>query len=159
LTNIPFEGDEAIEAFKLLSSGEVSGVFQVESQGMRRVLTEMRPSKFEHIVATISLYRPGPIGVYSLFIRRMHGEEEVEYKHPALEPILAETYGIIVYQEQIIQIAEPVGRLHPRRSGPGAPRHQQEEEGKDAIEHHEDLHQGLARQKRDSRHEPADAIY
>ncbi len=113
LTNIPIEGDEATEAFKLLSSGEVSGVFQVEGQGMRRVLTEMRPSTFEHIVATISLYRPGPLEYIPQFIRRMHGEEEVEFKHPALEPILAETYGIIVYQEQIIQILSRLAGYTP----------------------------------------------
>ncbi|MFN2202132.1 MAG: DNA polymerase III subunit alpha, partial [Caldilineaceae bacterium] len=103
LTNIPFEGEQAARAFALLSSGEVSGVFQVEGQGMRRVLTEMQPNSFEHIVATISLYRPGPMEYIPQFIHRMHGEEEVQFKHPALEPILAETYGIIVYQEQIIQ--------------------------------------------------------
>ncbi|HHY56210.1 MAG TPA: DNA polymerase III subunit alpha, partial [Chloroflexi bacterium] len=103
LENIPYEGEVAKEAFKLLSSGEVSGVFQVESQGMRRVLIDMKPSTFEHIVAMISLYRPGPLEYIPSFIRRMHGEEPVEYKHPLLEPILAETYGILVYQEQIIQ--------------------------------------------------------
>jgi len=103
LGNIPFEGDETVEAFKLLSSGEVSGVFQVESAGMRRVLTEMRPSIFEHIIATISLYRPGPLEYIPNYIRRLHGEEEVEYKDPALEPILSETLGIIIYQEQIIR--------------------------------------------------------
>jgi DNA polymerase III subunit alpha len=113
LDNIPFEGEEAEPAFKLLSSGEVSGVFQVESQGMRRVLTEMKPSTFEHIVATISLYRPGPLEYIPQFIRRMHGEEEVEYKHPALEPILAETYGIIVYQEDIIRILADLAGYTP----------------------------------------------
>ena len=104
LSNIPFEGEETVEAFKLLSSGEVSGVFQVESAGMRRVLTEMRPTLFEHIIATISLYRPGPLEYIPNYIRRMHGEEEVEYKHDALKPILEETLGIIIYQEQIIQV-------------------------------------------------------
>jgi DNA polymerase III subunit alpha len=113
LTNIPFEGQEAAQAFSLLSSGEVSGVFQVEGQGMRRVLTEMRPSAFEHIVATISLYRPGPLEYIPQFIRRMHGEEEIQFKHPALEPILAETYGIIVYQEQIIQILSQLAGYTP----------------------------------------------
>ncbi len=113
LNNIPFEGEVAGEAFKLLSSGEVSGVFQVEGQGMRRVLTEMRPNAFEHIIATISLYRPGPIEYIPQFIRRMHGEEEVEYKHPALAAILAETYGIIVYQEQIIQILSQLAGYTP----------------------------------------------
>jgi DNA polymerase III subunit alpha len=113
LDNIPFEGEEAEPAFKLLSSGEVAGVFQVESQGMRRVLTEMRPSTFEHIVATISLYRPGPLEYIPQFIRRMHGEEEVVYKHPAQEALLAETYGIIVYQEQIIQILSELAGYTP----------------------------------------------
>lgn len=113
LDDIPFEGEAARPAFDLLSSGEVSGVFQVESQGMRRVLTEMRPSAFEHIIATISLYRPGPLEYIPNFIRRMHGEEEVEFKHEALEPILAETYGIIVYQEQIIQILSQLAGYTP----------------------------------------------
>jgi DNA polymerase-3 subunit alpha len=113
LATIPFEGEEAAEAFKLLSSGEVSGVFQVEGQGMRRVLTEMRPSAFEHIIATISLYRPGPLEYIPQFIRRMHGEEEVEYKHPKLEPILKETYGILVYQEQIIQVLSQLAGYAP----------------------------------------------
>ena len=113
LANIPFEGDDAVEAFKLLSSGEVSGVFQVESAGMRRVLTEMQPNAFEHIVATISLYRPGPLEYIPQFIRRLHGTEEVEYKHEALAPILSETYGIIVYQEQIIQILSQLAGYTP----------------------------------------------
>ena len=113
LDNIPFEGEAAEPAFRLLSSGEVAGVFQVESQGMRRVLTEMRPSAFEHIIATISLYRPGPLEYIPQFIRRMHGEEKVEYKHPALESILAETYGIITYQEQIIQILSQLASYTP----------------------------------------------
>ena len=113
LDNIPFEGEAAEAAFRLLSSGEVAGVFQVESQGMRRVLTEMRPSAFEHIIATISLYRPGPIEYIPQFIRRMHGEEKVEYKHPALASILAETYGIVIYQEQIIQILSQLADYTP----------------------------------------------
>jgi len=113
LDNIPFEGEAAEPAFRLLSSGEVAGVFQVESQGMRRVLTEMRPDAFEHIVATISLYRPGPLEYIPQFIRRMHEEEKVEYKHDALAPILSETYGIIVYQEQIIQILSQLASYTP----------------------------------------------
>lgn len=113
LQNIPFEGEPAIEAFKLLASGEVSGVFQVESQGMRRVLTEMKPTMFEHIIAMISLYRPGPLEYIPQFIRRMHGEEEVVYKHPMLESILSETYAIIVYQEQIIQVLSKLAGYTP----------------------------------------------
>ena len=113
LDSIPIEGPEAEPAFRLLSSGEVSGVFQVESPGMRRVLTEMKPTAFEHIIATISLYRPGPMEYIPNYIRRMHGEEEMEVKHPALKPILAETYGIIVYQEQIIQILNQLADYTP----------------------------------------------
>ena len=113
LDSIPIEGPEAEPSFRLLSSGEVSGVFQVESPGMRRVLTEMKPTAFEHIIATISLYRPGPMEYIPNYIRRMHGEEEMEVKHPALEPILAETYGIIVYQEQIIQILNQLADYTP----------------------------------------------
>ncbi len=113
LHNIPFEDEAAEPAFRLLSSGEVSGVFQVESQGMRRVLTDMRPTAFEDIVATISLYRPGPMEYISNYIKRMHGEEKVDFKHPSLEPTLTETYGIIVYQEQIIQILNRLAGYSP----------------------------------------------
>ncbi|MCC6904357.1 MAG: DNA polymerase III subunit alpha [Anaerolineae bacterium] len=93
------------QAFMLLSQGDTAGVFQVEGAGMTRVLTEMKPSRFEHIVAAISLFRPGPLEYIPAYIRRMHGKEEVTYHHGLLEPILSETFGIIVYQEQIMQIA------------------------------------------------------
>ncbi len=102
LDNIPLD-DPAI--YELLSSGEVLGIFQVESPGMRRVLTTMKPTKFEHIVATLALYRPGPMEYIDSYINRMHGREPITYRHPKLEPILAETYGIVVYQEQLIQMA------------------------------------------------------
>ena len=102
LGNIPL--DDAA-TYELLSSGEVTGIFQVESEGMRRTLRAMRPTKFEHIIALISLYRPGPMEYIPEYIDRMHGRKPVTYRHPKLEPILAETYGIIVYQEQIMQIA------------------------------------------------------
>ncbi|MDW8069840.1 MAG: DNA polymerase III subunit alpha [Anaerolineae bacterium] len=110
LNTIPVEDPKA---FELLSSGHVTGIFQVESAGMRRVLTTMKPTKFEHIVATISLYRPGPMEYIDDYIDRMHGRKPVEYHHPALEPILAETYGIIVYQEQIMQIASQLSGYTP----------------------------------------------
>ncbi len=110
LNNIPTDDPRAYE---LLASGEVTGVFQVESEGMRGVLRSMKPTKFEHIVATISLYRPGPMQYIPLYIDRMHGRKPVKYVHPALEPILAETYGIIVYQEQIIQIASQLAGYTP----------------------------------------------
>ena len=102
LENIPYEGEEAAEAFKLISSGEVSGVFQVESAGMRRMLTEMKPTIFEHIVAAISLYRPGPMEYIPQYIRRMHEDEPVEYKHPQLVSILGETYGICISGDAIV---------------------------------------------------------
>jgi DNA polymerase III subunit alpha len=102
LNNIPTEDPQA---FELMAQGNVTGVFQLEGQGMRRILKEMRPNKFGHIIALLSLYRPGPMQYIPNFIKRMHGEEEVTYRHPALEPILEETYGIIVYQEQIMRIA------------------------------------------------------
>jgi len=90
--------------YDLLSRGDVMGIFQVEGQGMRRVLMNMRPAQFDHIIATISLFRPGPMEYIDDYIDRMHGRKPVEYRHPSLEPILKETYGIIVYQEQIIRI-------------------------------------------------------
>jgi len=90
--------------YDLLSRGDVMGVFQVEGQGMRRTLMKMQPQKFEHVIAAISLYRPGPMEYIDDYIARLHGEKAVEYRHPSLEPILEETFGIIVYQEQIIRI-------------------------------------------------------
>jgi len=123
LENLPMDNLEAFKdvphfpppepAFELLASGNVTGVFQVEGSGMRRVLTDMKPTKFEHIVAAISLFRPGPMEYIPTYIARMHGTEPVEFKHPKLESILSETYGIIVYQEQIIQIASQLAGYAP----------------------------------------------
>ncbi len=93
------------DAFKLLASGAVQGVFQVEGPGMRRILQEMKPTRLEHIIALVALYRPGPLEYIPNYIRRMHGEEEIKYKAPQLEPILKETYGIFVYQEQLMRTA------------------------------------------------------
>ncbi len=103
LDNIPINDPKA---FELLARGDVAGVFQVEGAGMRRMLMDMRPTRFEHIVAAISLFRPGPMEYIPSYIRRMHGDEPIDYKHPKLEELLAETFGIIVYQEQIIEIAK-----------------------------------------------------
>jgi DNA polymerase-3 subunit alpha len=102
LDNIPLD-DPSI--YELLSSGDVTGVFQVESAGMRRMLREMRPQRFENVVAAVALYRPGPMDYIPDYIQRMHGDQPISYRHESLEPILAETYGICVYQEQIIRIA------------------------------------------------------
>ncbi len=93
------------ETFALLSTGEVTGIFQVESGGMRRTLRDMAPTEFRDIVAVLALYRPGPMQFIPNYIARKYGREEIVYWHPLLEPILAETYGIIVYQEQIMRIA------------------------------------------------------
>jgi DNA polymerase III subunit alpha len=93
------------ETFALIGRGDTVGIFQVESSGMQQMLRDMRPTKFEHIVAAVSLYRPGPMEFIPAYNRRLRGEEEVKFKHKLLEPILAETYSIIVYQEQIMQIA------------------------------------------------------
>ena len=99
------ERDMLDDAFKMMGRGETIGVFQVESGGMKQMLRQMRPRVFENIIAAISLFRPGPMQFIEQYCDRMHGKEEIKYLHPRLEPILAETYGIIVYQEQIMQIA------------------------------------------------------
>lgn len=90
--------------FDLLSNGEVVGVFQVESAGMKKTLAQMRPNSLEDITAVVALYRPGPMQFIEQYCNRKHGIEQIEYIYPALEPILQETYGVIVYQEQIIRI-------------------------------------------------------
>ena len=99
--------------YALLTSGDVMGVFQVEGQGMRRVLMDLRPTEFEHISATIALYRPGPMEFIGDYIAGLHGEKEPQYRHPILEPILAETMGVCVYQEQVIQILTDVAGYTP----------------------------------------------
>ncbi len=107
--NIPLH-DPA--TYRLLSSGDVTGVFQVESSGMRRVLTSMRPTKFDHIVAVLALYRPGPMEFIDDYIAGLQGKPPT-YTHPALEPILGETFGICVYQEQIIRILTDIAGYTP----------------------------------------------
>ncbi|MBS3943768.1 MAG: DNA polymerase III subunit alpha, partial [Dethiobacter sp.] len=102
LEDIPW--DDA-KTFELLSSGETAGIFQLESAGMRGVLRELQPSKFEDITAVVALYRPGPMEQIPTFINSKHGREQIQFLHPVLEPILSETYGVIVYQEQIMEIA------------------------------------------------------
>ncbi|MCB0035173.1 MAG: DNA polymerase III subunit alpha, partial [Anaerolineales bacterium] len=104
--------------FDMLGRGEVAGIFQVEGAGMKRLMMDMKPRRFDHIVAAISLYRPGPMENIPEYIRRMHseiydGKNIVEFHTPALEPILKDTYGIIVYQEQIIQIASQLAGYEP----------------------------------------------
>jgi len=93
------------DTYALLGRGDVLGVFQVEGAGMRRNLIEMKPRELANVVAMVALYRPGPIEKIPDYIRRMHGLENIDYLHPALEPILKETFGITVYQEQIMYTA------------------------------------------------------
>lgn len=94
------------DTFDMLATGDSIGVFQIESSGMRSVLRQMKSDKIEDIIALISLYRPGPMDNIPTYIRRKHGEEKIVYPHPMLEPILKETYGVIVYQEQVMEIAK-----------------------------------------------------
>lgn len=92
--------------YELLQRGDTVGVFQLESEGMRRTLAAVRPTNFGDIIALVSLYRPGPMDNIPMFGRRKNGEETIEYPHHLLEPVLQETYGIFVYQEQVMQAAQ-----------------------------------------------------
>ena len=96
------------EAQGLLGKGDLEGIFQLESDGMRQIVKDLKPSGIEDISSILALYRPGPLdaGLIPKFINRKHGREKVQYQHPILEPILKETYGVIVYQEQIMKIAQ-----------------------------------------------------
>ena len=94
------------ETFDLLKSANTTGVFQLESTGMKKILHDMQPDVIEDIVALVSLYRPGPMDSIPSYIARKKGLEEPDYMHPCLEPILKETYGIMIYQEQVMQISQ-----------------------------------------------------
>lgn len=94
------------ETYALLQRGDTAGVFQFESAGMKDVHKQIKPDRFEDLIAIVSLYRPGPMDNIPSYIRRKHGEEEITYLHPKLEPILKGTYGIMIYQEQVMKIAQ-----------------------------------------------------
>ncbi len=96
------------KTFEMLGRGETMGVFQLESEGMKRVCAELQPSRFEDIVALVALYRPGPMDWIPQYIASKHGRSAPQYLHPKLEPILAETYGTAVYQEQAMQMAREI---------------------------------------------------
>lgn len=104
LDNIPLNDPNV---FELLSSGKTMAVFQLESTGMRDLIKKLKPTKFEEITALLALYRPGPLnsGMHTTFVDRKHGKSQVTYPHELLEPVLAETYGVIVYQEQVMEAA------------------------------------------------------
>ncbi|RMD51349.1 DNA polymerase III subunit alpha [Candidatus Parcubacteria bacterium] len=103
IENIPLDDKKT---FELLGKGETTGVFQLESDGMKRYIRELRPSNIEDIIAMVSLYRPGPMQFIESFIRRKHGKEKITYEHPLMENAFKETYGIPVYQEQVMQVAK-----------------------------------------------------
>ena len=103
LSAIPL--DDA-KSYELLARGDAAGVFQLESSGMRDVLRKMGPNRLEDLIAVVALYRPGPMDQIPRYIACKHGKEEPDYMHPLLEPILKETFGIMVYQEQVMQIAQ-----------------------------------------------------
>lgn len=99
------------KTFALVGAGKTSGVFQLESDGLKDVLRKLQPDKFEDIIAVNALYRPGPLGsgMVDDYIERRHGRQKISYLFPELQPILEETYGVIVYQEQVIKIASAIG--------------------------------------------------
>ena len=92
----------------MLGRGDSGGVFQFESMGMRRVLKEAKPHSIEDLVALNALYRPGPMAYIPKFVDSKNGQTKIEYFHPDLEPILKTTYGVVVYQEQVMEIAQKI---------------------------------------------------
>src|SRR4029079_7373476 len=106
LDTIPLDDGKT---FELLASGETTGIFQLESAGMRRYIRELRPTSVYDLAAMVALYRPGPMDNIPAYIRRKHGLEPVTYLHPLLEPYLNKTYGIFVYQEDIMAAAIALG--------------------------------------------------
>jgi len=123
LRNIRAQGGEAPDLFdlpqgdpatyRMLQAGDTQGVFQLESEGMRRLLAKLKPDCFEDLIAVLALFRPGPLetGMADMFIRRKHGQEEIEYPHELLSTILADTYGCIVYQEQVMLISSELANF------------------------------------------------
>jgi DNA polymerase III subunit alpha len=105
LSTLPLDDTPTYELFQ---RGDTTGVFQLESSGMKRYLRELKPSVFEDIIAMVALYRPGPMQFIDSFIKRKHGEEQITYLHPKMEGALGNTYGILVYQEQFMQISKDV---------------------------------------------------
>ncbi|MFV0298490.1 MAG: DNA polymerase III subunit alpha, partial [Hyphomicrobiaceae bacterium] len=111
LPSVPIAGDDpkVLAAYDLLARADTVGVFQLESTGMRESLKRLKPDRFEDIIAMVALYRPGPMDNIPTYINRKHGDEPIEYPHDLIKPILEETYGVIIYQEQVIQIAQVMG--------------------------------------------------
>ena len=131
LSEIDLEDEKT---FELFCDGKTTGIFQFESRGMREILRRLQPSRFEDLIALNALYRPGPIqgGMIDDFIDRRHGKVEIEYELPQLEDILQETYGVIVYQEQVMQIASKLAGFSLGRSRSATAGHGKEEKERDA---------------------------
>lgn len=113
LTNIPIDDPKS---FELMGAGQTAGVFQVEGGGMTRYLVQMKPKNLDNIIAMVALYRPGPMAFIPDYISRMHGTQAVKYRHPAMEPIFKDTYGIPVYQEQLMRAAVELAGYTPSES-------------------------------------------
>ena len=113
LSNIPTDDPET---FQFLGAGNTLGVFQLEGSGMTKWLVQMKPTALEHVIAMVALFRPGPMEFIPDYISRMHGESPVEYRHPALEPIFRDTFGIPLYQEQIMRAAVELAGYNPSES-------------------------------------------
>ena len=109
INNLPLDDKKT---YRLLCSGNTTGVFQLESTGIREMTVKIRPNCFEDLVAILALFRPGPLdsGMAEEYIKRKHGKEQIRYLHPLLEPTLKDTYGVIVYQEQVMQIAQKLAQ-------------------------------------------------
>mgnify|MGYP000883633163 CR=1 FL=1 len=113
LTNIPIDDPKS---FELMGAGQTAGVFQVEGGGMTRYLVQMKPKNLDNIIAMVALYRPGPMAFIPDYISRMHGTQAVKYRHPAMEPIFSDTFGIPVYQEQLMRAAVELAGYTPSES-------------------------------------------
>ena len=99
----------------MLSTGETTGLFQLESAGMREAIKQMKPNKFDDIIALVALYRPGPMSNIPIYNDCKNGNKDPDYIHPTLNEILKPTYGIIIYQEQVMQIAQTLAGLPQRK--------------------------------------------
>ena len=128
LDKIPLDDKKTYE---MLGRGETVGVFQLESAGMRKALVEMRADRFEDIIALVALYRPGPMANIPRYCAGKLGEEEPDYIHPKIEPVLKETFGVIIYQEQVMQIAQILSGYSLGEADLSAPRDGQEDQGRD----------------------------
>ena len=113
LGNIPLND---IKSFELMGSGQTAGLFQIEGGGMTRWIVQMKPKNLDNIIAMVALYRPGPMQFIPEYIARMHGKAEVKYRHPQMEPIFQDTYGIPVYQEQLMRAAVELAGYTPSES-------------------------------------------